>query len=288
MCVVSRFQTSVPGSSGVLGGRGRSLALRGLGVDVVLEVSGDRAKELEGRLRAVWSRCLAGDPSGPPQLVARLLDEDSANPESLNRMDSELASRNLLLLLERISQIVTLELIKLRAGEVLMFHAGAVSHPVTGRSLVYVAESRTGKTTLSQVLGSAYGYLTDETVAVDEELRILPYPKPLSVRSVDLRERKETSPDELRLVPAHSEPRVERLVYLKRHPDADMEPRVQELDLFDAIELLTPQTSSLGIMDQGLHRLADLIERTGPVLQIDYSEAETLLPVAASLIGEAP
>lgn len=41
-------------------------------------------------------------------------------------------------------------LISTQTGRLLMFHAGAVAHPVIGRSLVFIAEGGTGKTTLAR------------------------------------------------------------------------------------------------------------------------------------------
>ena len=67
-----------------------------------------------------------------------------------------------------------------RAGELLMLHAGAVAHPVTGRALVFVAPGGTGKSTLTRRLGKRYGYLSDGTVGSSPDtLRIHPNPQPI-------------------------------------------------------------------------------------------------------------
>lgn len=66
------------------------------------------------------------------------------------------------------TQDITRALIAAQIGTLLMLHAGAVSDPVTGRSLVYVAAGGTGKTTLTRRLGQRFGYLTDETVGIDK------------------------------------------------------------------------------------------------------------------------
>jgi hypothetical protein len=155
---------------------------------------------------------------------------------------------------------------------------------VTGRSLVFVAQGGTGKTTLACTLGRHYGYLTDETVGIDADNRILPYPKPLSLRTDAGWPKQETSPDALGLLHAHPGPTVARVIILARDPDA-AEPRVRELGLLDAIQAIGPQSSSLYALPRGLHHLADLIEATGPVLEVTYAEAESLLPLAADLIG---
>jgi len=54
-----------------------------------------------------------------------------------------------------------------------MLHAGGLCNPETGASVVYVAPSRTGKTTLTLSLSGRFGYLSDETIALDEQLHIL-------------------------------------------------------------------------------------------------------------------
>lgn len=169
-----------------------------------------------------------------------------------------------------------------------MLHAGAVSNPVSGRGLVYVAAGGTGKTTLSTVLGRRYGYLSDETVAIDAEDRILPYPKPLSERRAGGGPKLERSPAELGMQPAPAAPVVARVLILERDDGHRGAPVVDELGLLDGIELLAPQTSALYALPRGLHRLARLRETTGPVLRVRYAEATTLLELAAELIGAAP
>lgn len=261
--------------------------IAGLGECVRLSVEGENARDVESRVRAAWnmSPCLEHHAHGCTigvELVTSHSESTDFSREADRITDSDLQR-----LLGRVSQAVTLALIQAQAGNHLMFHAGAVSHLVSGRSLVFVAESRTGKTTLAQVLGKSYGYLTDETAAIDQDLRILAYAKPLSVRTAGTSERRELSPNELGLLPPHASPTLGRIVYLRRRDDHVGPPKLTELGLFDAIERLVPQTSSLGRMDRGLHRLADAIERTGPVLQIDYAEAETLVPLVDVMLGEA-
>ena len=167
-----------------------------------------------------------------------------------------------------------------------MLHAGAVCHPDTGRSLVYVAEGGTGKTTLTRVLARNYGYLTDETVGIDADHRVLPYPKPLSVRAPEgPGPKEEHSPDDLGLVRPPAEREVVRLVLLDREDGHGDEPDVAELGLLDAVTAIAPQTSALYALPSGLRRCADLIEATGPVLRVRYSEAESLRDLTAELIG---
>lgn len=124
-------------------------------------------------------------------------------------------------------------------------------------------------------LGRKYGYVTNELVSVDPELRVLPYPKPLAVDGHPHL----ASPDDLGLFPSHSHPTLARLVLLRLNL-AISEPTLEELPLFDAIMQLAPQMSSLGALDRGLHQLADLIRNSGPVLLLTYSSPEDLIPLA--------
>lgn len=184
------------------------------------------------------------------------------------------------------TQAITRSYIASQTGTHLMFHAGALAHPLTNRALVLVAPGGTGKTTLTRTLGTRYRYLTDETVAVDTDGRALPYPKPLSIRTPGRLHKVETSPDELGLLADAGPAPVARVLILDRseHHSA---PHIEQMDLFDAVMELAPQTSALAALDAGLHRLAGLIGATGPVLKVHYRDAGSLAPLVADLIGEA-
>lgn len=154
-----------------------------------------------------------------------------------------------------------------------MLHAGAVSDPLTGRSLVFVAAGGTGKTTLSRLLGKRLGYVTDETVGIDASGTIHPYPKPLSVRRADEPAIKdELSPDTLGLLKAPLSPHVGRVILLDRQPELD---GVQLTDqpFMDGLFALVEQSSSIGKLEHPLNRLEGLIDSTGPVVRVSYSEA---------------
>ncbi len=268
-------------------GSQRSLTLGGIGARLELRLSGSRVDELESQLRLLWERCLdpvAGVDAG--SIGVTLADPD-AETDTLLRGADDLASPDLDLLLLRTTQTITGRLIKARVGEVLMFHAGAVCHPVTGASLVFVAEGGTGKTTLARKLARHYGYLTDETVAITAENRILPYPKPLSMRQHGETAKREVAPSDLVGLPDGVEPWVARVVLLDRDDEHGHQPAIEELGLLDAIAAMTPETSSLHALPRGLHRCADLIGATGPVLRVRYSEATSLTPLVTELIGEA-
>lgn len=268
------------------------LSIHGIGARVTVQVDGDRADELRRDLTDAWSRCLE-PAAGPAQDAGRLrfrLDapgeasRTAASRDSSDLVGAELTGSDLAELLCVGTQAITGALIRAQVGRLLLFHAGAVSHPVTGRTLVFVAAGGVGKTTLARTLASRYGYLSDETVAIDDALRVLAYPKPLSLRTERGWPKQETSPDALGLARPGADPVVAQVVVLSRDPAA-VHPQTRELGLLDAIEAITPQSSSLYALPAGLHRCADLIDATAPVLEVSYAEAESLLPLVADLIG---
>lgn len=260
------------------------LRVAGLGASLDLHVTGSRVDEFVPMLRDAWRRCLDRPADVTAEPVTVRLDDTPAEGR-LVRGAGVLTSDDADRLMISATQSVTGSLIGARAGSLLMLHAGAVSHPVTGASLVYVAGGGTGKTTLTRFLGRHYGYLTDETVGIDSEDRILPYPKPLSIRVEPGHVHKhEFSPDSLGLRPAPPRPWVAKVILLERSDRHDG-PEVTALGTIDAIAGLVPQSSSLSRLDRGLHRCADLLAATGGALHVRYAEAESLLGLAADLIG---
>ena len=250
-----------------------ALTVHGLGASADLRVEGPDADRVGGALRAAWRRCSdpvwGGIPAGAVSVRADLVDDST---DSLNR------------LLMGTTQNVTRSLIAARLGQLFLFHAGAVSRP-GGEALAFVAPGRTGKTTLTRTLAARFGYLTDETVAVEFDGTVRPYPKPLSLR-LDDGPKWETAPDELGLRATPASARLARLVVLRRdHPRDTVE--IEELGLLDAVTVLAEQTSSLGRTPRGLHRLGSLLDRTGPLLVMHYRESATLAPVLTELLEAA-
>lgn len=250
------------------------LALGALGSHLRVRCVGNGADALSDAMREAWSRCLVdGDTATmpPPACIEVRLDD----PHRLARR------------LMTATQEITHALIRSQQGHLLMLHAGAVSHPETGESLVYVAPGGTGKTTLSRLLGRTFGYLTDETVGIDETGAILPYQKPLSVRTDQPGLKHEVSPDALGLRPASAHPRVSRVVLLHRRAKAQGA-EIEEVGFMDALFALTEQSSSLSRLEHPLHRLASLVDNAGPVLRVRYAEAEDVERELAGLIGGTP
>jgi hypothetical protein len=250
------------------------LRLHGLGATVEVRCAGRAAPEFADAMRDAWSRCLAPGDAGS--------DETPVAEQVVIRLESDTDFPHQL---QVSTQRITRSLIAARSGQLLMLHAGAVSNPTTGDSLVYVAPGGTGKTTLSRLLGGRFGYLTDETVGIDKNGRILPYPKPLSVRRPDGGALKdEVSPDALGLLPSPASPRVGRIILLDRRPEL-RGTQLEEIPLMDALFDLVQQASYLSSLPRPLHALADLVDRTAPVIRASYSEASDSQNDLAALVG---
>ncbi|MFC7488072.1 hypothetical protein ACOCJ7_18090 [Knoellia sp. CPCC 206453] len=249
------------------------LRLHGLGAVVEVRCTGDAAPEFQTAMTTAWSRCLVVPHQSPVEAL----------PLEVRLDDTAQLPRRMMLT----TQQVTKSLIQARAGELVMLHAGAVSDPATGRSLVYIARGGTGKTTLSRLLGRRLGYLTDESVGIDAAGVIHPYPKPLSVRRAATPELKdEVSPDALELLPAPEVSRVSRLVLLDRQP-AITSPDLAEVPFMDAVMAMVEQSSALSELPLPLKRLAELIDETGPVTRLTYSEAAHPEESLIALVREA-
>ncbi len=244
------------------------LRVSGLGASVSLQASGAVSEALLPQLTRCWSWCLEESPDSIDAGVVPIPD-DGDDEDSV---------------LQRLTQSVTQALIRARAGDLFLFHAAALCHPVTGATLLAIAPGNTGKTTLAARLGKRYGYLTDETAGVLDDGRLLPYPKPLSVRRDGL-PKHETSPDDLGLVRPTAEARLAAVVLLDRDKSSKPALDVVELPMLDAIAEMAPETSSLAAMPRALHRLRDLLEPVEPVLRVTYGEAALLTRLVEDLVG---
>lgn len=261
------------------------LELIGSRIDVRLAGAG--AARLEKALRTSWDRCLAPDPAAPPvAVVEAVLDTDPYVLQSA-RDRGAVAGDDELPVMSALTQHLTTTAIAARHGELLMLHACALADPATGRSVVLVAPSGTGKTTAALTLGRDLGYLSDETVAIGAGDLVTPYPKPLSLLVDGLPPKVQTSPTALGLLPAPPSPRVAAVALLHRVPDA-ADPRIDLVPVLEALPALAEQSSALQLLPRPLHLLADLLERTGGLRRITYREVEDAAPLITSLLEGDP
>ena len=148
---------------------------------------------------------------------------------------------------------------------------------------------RGGKSTAALILGRHFGYLSDETVAIEVDGRISPYPKPVSVITKPDApwDKHESSPDELCLIEADGTAHLEVMVVLERDPDVDA-PELTQLPLADALLAIIVQSSSLPTLDQPLRRLAELASRSGGPYLLRYSEISECVELLGDLLSTPP
>lgn len=191
---------------------------------------------------------------------------------------------------ENLVSWITLRAIESGRGDLMMFHAAALSSPDSGAAIVLVAESGTGKTTATRNLAKKFGYITDETAAFDTHRRLLSYAKPLSLLPASNRRPKtQYSPEELGLEIPSTEPYVAALAVLDRNrTGAKTEPSAEKLPLAEALTLVIPQMSSLAFLQRGLIGLCQHIDALGGVVRLNYSEAADLPDIVDGLLSGSP
>ncbi len=214
------------------------------------------------RLRVLWERCrIPGAGSA----------DDGVEPFVVTSSDPYAVSR-----------AITLASIGRRRGSAVLLHAAGLSDG--DRAIALVGPSGTGKSTAARALGQHFGYLSDETVAIEPDGRISPYPKPVSTIDDPTKPwaKSESSPDELGLRKARDPAYLHALVVLERDP-AHTVPELVHLPLADAVLAVIKETSSQPIVERPLHRLAHLVSLSGGPYLLRYSEIDQCLELLRGL-----
>lgn len=234
-------------------------------------------------MRWAWARCVdGGGPFLPPLPPEPTMDQPftaSVTCQSKKYDDGtfQLQAASFEELAEHLTSRLTVAAILANAGGLTMLHACGVADPATGAVVALVAKSGTGKTTAASLLAEAYGYVTDETVAIRPDGSVVPYPKPLSVKQRPGTPKRQVGPDELGLLPAPTRPFIRSIVLLNRiHGGAAAAPKLERVPLADAVLALIPDSSSQAEMVEPLQSLCRLIDRVGGVWQVTYTEAADL------------
>lgn len=240
------------------------LAVNALGVTVGIAFPTSAGEQVKNHTMRVWSGALV-EGTAPDTSVA-LKEQSDARA------------------LERLSTDVTLAAISQQRSKLLLFHAGGVASG--DQAIAFVGPSGRGKTTLMAALGQQYGYITDETMGVDENLTVYPYRKPLSIiRGPG--PKVQVSPQELGLrdLPPTSL-RLAALVILDRDPETD-EIQIERMPFAEAVTDLITEMSYLFDSATPMQRLASLAEDVGGVLRLTYSEAKHLVDIVPALLSHA-
>jgi len=187
-------------------------------------------------------------------------------------------------MLQSLSRQVTRAAIDARQADLWMLHAAGIATPA-GEVVAFVGPSGRGKTTASRHLGRHYGYVSDETIAIARDGRVLAYRKPLSIIEEPRAPKVERRPSALGLGAIPRDLRVCAIVLLHRHPDHHGAPVVTRIDLADALDDLVTQSSHLVERPDSLRFTAAIAEATGGIRAVRYREASDLPAIVPKLIA---
>ena len=195
------------------------------------------------------------------------------------------------MLADNLSGLITRLAIDERRGDLLMFHAGGVADPATGNVIAFIGPSGRGKTTASIALGSVFEYVTDETLGVRDDLGVLAYGKPLSVKQpAPIMWKDQVSPTSLGLRRPGGEPlRLVGVVMLDRQPGfpSGRKPSIRSVGVAESVEELVPQISYLPERPRPLQRLVEVLAACGGLRAVTYREAATLPEVFGEMFAAA-
>lgn len=263
--------------------RTRAMTISVLGVAFTVGFDERIAASDVRRIAATWERCAIA-PGGESTIhVDAVLapPADDAAPGRMRIVGSSLAH-----LEESLTSSLTVRAIGERRSELLMLHACGIATP-DGRVVALVAASGTGKTTAARTLGRSFQYVSDETVAVDGAGSVVPYPKPLSVKTGEGAPKKQLSPADAALLPLGSQPLALSAIVLLDRRATVAEASVEPVDPLDALCELVPQTSYLSVRERPLAELLAAFDARGGVRRFVYSEASSLPPLIERLL-QAP
>lgn len=247
-------------------------ALGGL-VNIRLDFSAESFEsERYDQLRSAWRDAIAdsGIPSLPGQPLTEILWAFPSDDE-FPRSAAELSTH------------ATLAAIEAQRGNLLMLHASGVADP-SGRVLAFIGPSGRGKTTLARNLGTALGYVSDETIAIGSDGTVYPYRKPLSVIRHGQEYKDQLAPSSLGLLDLSANSlSLGGLFLVWRDPELVGEAQVLPMGICEAIAEIVPEASYLAELDQPLQRIARHIDRCGSIRRVVYRDADQVLPMVQGL-----
>lgn len=236
-------------------------------VGTVVEIDDSRRDiRFRQRVRAAWTDARHVG-SVDPEVIVEVGDE-SDEARALSQLSTD---------------VTIAALAQRRHDPVWMLHAAGLADG-EGRVVVLSAPSGTGKTTAARHLSRRYAYVSDETVGIEADGRVVPYRKPLSVIEHSAQPKAQVSLSSLdggRPLPEVL--RVAKIVVIDRSADGPETPQLEPLDLVEALELLGPQTSYLCDGEAPLHRIAALLNATGGAVRLRYREVADIDDLIAEL-----
>lgn len=233
-------------------------------------------------------RSLGAGPLRAARAAWRDSESQTEDPSPRRHVDmSASTSHSPGLALSDLSTQVTLAALDALRGTRLLLHAAGVAAD-DGRVIALVGPSGRGKTTAARHLGRHFGYVSDESVAVDRDLTVWPYRKPLSVIVEGKPFKEQIAPSDLGLRPLPDAPlRLAGITLLERQPETAA-PGIRPVDLIDAICELTPQISYLPELPSPLQYVARIVAQVGAVTRLVYRDATELPDLVAGMFASPP
>ncbi len=245
------------------------------------------APEVHDVLARLWSRASAaagecGD--APAEAIFTLVPADAAEEPSEGHRVAVSTDR----IPYGVSRALTLATLRRQRGTMLLLHAAGLTAPGVRRALVLVASSGTGKSTASHHLAQSWGYLSDESIGITDDLRVLGHPKPVSqlVDPGDLSHKVEASPDDAGYAVAPGSSELGAVVLLRRDPERTEPAALVAAPLLDSMLSAIGQTSSLYLLADPLDRLARAMTVGGGPWALDYRDIHDCDALLAGLLAE--
>lgn len=236
------------------------------------------------RLWSRASRAAAECGDAPPEATFTLVPADAKDEPTEGHRVAEAADR----IPYGVSRALTLATLRRQRGTMLLLHAAGLTAPGDDRALVLVAASGTGKSTASHHLAQTWGYLSDESIGITDDLRVLGHPKPVSrlVDPGDLSHKEEASPDDAGYEVAPTVSTLGAVVLLRRDPDRTGPPSLAVAPLVDSVLAAIGQTSSLYLLEDPLDRLARALAAGGGPFALDYRDIQDCDALLAGLFDD--
>ena len=247
-----------------------------------LRVTVDGMSEADAdRLRGQWRRLsFDGEASGTVTVGPKETGSGRADAADVHGRDLDEVGVAL-------RRAINLRAIEASRGRLLTLHAAGLADPVTGDVIALVGPSGAGKSTAAAVLGTALGYVSDETVAVAPSGEVIAFPQPLAFKLPEGPGKRGVGPDELGLLRAGPRLRLSCVALLGRAAAAPV-PEIETVGLGDVVGELVEQVNYFDALPRPLTALDALVRRCGGVHVIRYREAADLLdPVRGLLQGSA-
>ncbi len=258
-------------------------------LDAVVRVGlGDSVPDSDQRsLSAAWSDLLTTDDAAPTRsfelAIATADGGENRSSTGLDAATVQIVEPTVARLADRLATEIVFAAIESARGTALMLHASAIALD-DGRVIGLVGPSGRGKTTAARALSGDHAYLTDETLAVRADGTVVPFPKPLSIGDhPHPKDHVGASTLGLRTV-VEAPLRLAALVVLDRQPGIE-HPVIEPVGLQDAISQLVTHTSYFTEASSPVMTLSRVLQRTGGLRRVLYSEADTLPGVIDTILS---